>query len=191
MTNPIALFNRLYRQAFARKEPLPDSVALATADRRGRPSVRYVLLKGADERGFVFYTHQTSRKGAELKANPHAALAFYWDRTGWQVRVEGPVVPVTDAESDLYWNTRPFISRIGAVASDQSRLLPSRARLMLRVLGAAARNLAGRVPRPPRWHGYRLKPVTIEFWSRRIFRLHSRVLYRRTARGWRKRLLYP
>jgi pyridoxamine 5'-phosphate oxidase len=191
MTNPIALFNRLYRQAFARHEPLPDSVALATADRRGRPSVRYVLLKGADDRGFVFYTNFDSRKGRELEANPKAALAFYWDKTGWQVRVEGPVTPVSPAEADRYWNTRPFISRIGGAASDQSRPLSSRARLILRVLGQALRHFTGTVPRPPRWHGYRLKPVSIEFWSRRIFRLHSRVLYQRTARGWRQRLLYP
>jgi len=191
MKDPIALFNRLYHQAFARHESLPDAVALATADRRGRPSVRFVLLKAADDRGFVFYTSQKSRKGGEMGANPHAALAFYWDRTGWQVRIEGPVVPVSDAEADRYWNTRPFISRIGAAASDQSRPLSTRVLLMLRVLGLTVRHFTGRVPRPPHWHGYRLRPESVEFWSRRIFRLHSRVLYRRRGRGWRKSLLNP
>lgn len=189
--DPIALFNRLYATARRRRHPLPDACALATADGRGRPNVRYVLLKGADARGFVFYTHRGSPKGRELEANRHAALAFYWDRLGKQVRVRGRVIRVAAAEADAYWATRPRLSQLGAHASHQSRPVASRAMLIARV-GRIAARFAGRpVPRPATWIGYRLVPSEIEVWTRGAFRLHHRLRFRRSDGRWRSVLLQP
>jgi pyridoxamine 5'-phosphate oxidase len=192
----------LYREALVRFEEWlararqaglrePTAMALATADAQGRPSVRMVLLKGADERGFVFYTNLESRKGRQLSARPWAALGFYWDPLARQVIVEGGVEPVSAAEADAYWGSRPRESRIGGWASLQSRPLESREVLERRVEEAEAKYKGGAVPRPPHWAGYRVVPERIEFWEGRPGRLHERLLYERPGGLWRKGLLYP
>lgn len=190
--DPLRRFQRWYRQAERAGIPQHDACALGTADRRGRPSVRFVLLKGADERGFVFFTDARSRKGRQLAENPRAALAFYWHDLGRQVRVEGRVRPVPGDEADAYWVTRPRESRLGAWASFQSAPLASRAALL-----AAWRRLRRRyrgrpIPRPPYWRGYRIVPEAIEFWVRGPFRLHFRERFtRRNGSAWRRELLHP
>jgi len=188
--NPLTLFGRWFALA-ARKERLHDAVALATAGGAGRPSVRYVLLKSADERGFTFFTHEDSAKGKDLAHNPRAAMAFYWNAIGRQVRIEGRVVGVPADEADAYWATRPRGSQLGSAASQQSRKVASRAVLLARVR-ALARLYAGHaVPRPRHWVGYRIVPGTFEFWTRGAFRLHHRVQFTRRGGGWRKALLQP
>jgi pyridoxamine 5'-phosphate oxidase len=166
-------------------------VALATAAPDGTPSVRVVLLHGLDERGFVFYTNYTSRKAAELDANPRAALCFYWPWIDEQVRVEGSVVRISAEESDAYFVSRPRGSRLGAWASQQSQLVASREELMARFREAEARFEGGDVPRPPFWGGYRLSPDVMEFWRAGEFRLHDRVRYVRERDVWRVERLFP
>jgi len=188
--DPVAIFRRWYAHAERAGEHLPDAVALATSD-RGRPSVRFVLLKGVDDRGVVFYTNLGSPKARHLRRNPRAEMAFYWDRTGRQVRIGGRVVPVSAAEADAYWNSRPRISRLGGIASRQSAPMPSRAALLAR-LGRITLRYAGRsIPRPAWWSGFRILPDRIEFWTRRAWRLHDRALFQRIARGWKKTILQP
>ena len=189
-TDPIARFRRLYRQAERAGIHLPDAMALATAG-AGRPTVRFVLLKGAGDEGFVFFTDSRSRKGRDLRRNPRAALAFYWDRIGKQVRIEGRVRQVSDAEADAYWESRPRESRLAARSSHQDQELTSRNALLAR-WRRQAREFRGRpIPRPRAWTGFRVVPDTIEFWMRRAHRLHEREQFLRTARGWRRRLLQP
>jgi pyridoxamine 5'-phosphate oxidase len=189
--DPITRFRRWYAEAEAAGAALPEAIALATADRRARPSVRYVLLKGVDGRGFVFFTDARSRKGAELAANPEAAFACYWDAIGKQVRVEGRVVRVTAVESDAYWTTRPRESRLAASASRQSAVLPRRAELIARWRALGRRHPGDDVPRPPEWTGFRIVPRAVEFWTRGDFRLHRRERFERTAAGWTRRMLQP
>jgi len=189
-SDPITIFNRWYANAERAGEHLPDAVALATSD-RGRPSVRFVLLKGVDGRGFVFYTNLGSPKALHLRRNPRAEMAFYWDKTGRQARIGGRVVPVSREEADAYWDSRPRISRLGGIASRQSAPMPSRAALLARLARVALRYAGRRIPRPSWWSGFRIVPDRIEFWSRRAYRLHDRALFQRTSRGWKRTILQP
>jgi pyridoxamine 5'-phosphate oxidase len=193
MADPIFKFRRWYGEARNAGVPLADAMALATADRDGRPSVRFVLLKQANEDGFVFFTDGRSRKGRDLARNPRAALCFYWHRTGKQVRIEGRVAPIDDAESDRYWRTRPRESRLAASISSQSAPLTTRSALLKRFERARDdyRGGDGDVPRPGAWRGYRLVPSTIEFWTRGDHRLHHRELFVRARDGWTRSLLQP
>ncbi|HEX8263655.1 MAG TPA: pyridoxamine 5'-phosphate oxidase [Allosphingosinicella sp.] len=189
--DPHALFEEWLTEARLAEPNDPTAMALATADGDGRPAVRMVLMKGHDERGFVFYTNLDSRKGGELADNPRAALLFHWKSLRRQVRIEGPVEPVSDAEADAYFATRGRDSQLGAWASDQSRPLESRALFEARYDGVRRRFEGVDVPRPPRWGGWRVKPERIEFWNDRAHRLHERRLFTRAAEGWSEGLLYP
>jgi pyridoxamine 5'-phosphate oxidase len=167
-------------------------MTLATAASDGTPSARIVLLKGADQRGFVFYTNKESRKGEDLAANARAALLFHWKPQGRQVRIEGRVEHVTDAEADAYYATRPRISRLGAWASDQSRLLAHRAELEQRLQEYETKYPGEDIPRPPYWSGFRVVAERFEFWQNMPFRLHDRTIYTREARGsWTIFKLFP
>ena len=187
---PLTLFREVFAQAAARETGDPTAVALATVGPSGAPSLRVVLLKGVDERGFTFYTNYESRKARELETEPRAALCFYWPTVGVQVRAEGTTERVGDPESDAYFATRPRESQLGAWASLQSRPLASRAELVARMAEAAAR-FPGQVPRPPSWGGYRLVPSRVELWRAGEARLHERTVYERTATGWTAQLLFP
>lgn len=190
-SDPIARFHRWFAAARAAQLGQPEAMALATADRRGRPSVRMVLLKHAGTDGFVFYTSALSRKGRELQANPRAALAFHWDALGKQVRIEGRVVPVDAAEADAYWASRQRASQLGALASAQSAPVADRSVLLARWRALRRRWARESIPRPPHWTGYRVVPEAIEFWTHRDHRLHDRELFTRTRRGWTRVRLQP
>ena len=190
-TDPHALFDSWYAEARASELNDSNAMALATADAEGRPSVRMVLLKGHDARGFVFYTNLESRKAGELIENPHAALLFHWKSLRRQIRIEGAVSRVTDAEGDAYFATRSRDSQLGAWASDQSRPLESRALFETRYREMADRFAGQLVPRPPHWSGFRIAPERIEFWLDREHRLHERRLFVRDGDGWREGMLYP
>lgn len=177
--DPFALFEAWLAEAEKTEPADPEAMALATADPSGLPNVRMILLKGADERGFVFYTNVGSAKGGELAANPKAALLFYWKSLGRQIRIRGPVEPATDAEADAYFATRHPQSRIGAWASQQSRPLESRAALEKAVDHYTEGFDGGEIPRPEYWRGFRVRPVEIEFWQAGEFRLHDRIVFRR------------
>jgi pyridoxamine 5'-phosphate oxidase len=189
-SNPISQFAQWYEQAQAAVKPLPHAAALATATGTGHPSLRMVLLKGYDARGFVFYTNYSSRKGRELARNARATLLFYWGALERQVRIEGRVTKVTARESDEYFATRPRGSQLAAWASNQSVRLAGRGALERR-FSSVARKYAEAVPRPPHWGGYRLAPEAIEFWQGREDRLHDRILYRRARGRWAIERLAP
>jgi len=179
MIDPHALFADWYAEARAAEPDVPDAMALATVDPDGRPAMRMVLLKGHDARGFVFYT------------NPHASLLFHWKSLHRQIRIEGAIERVTEAEGDAYFASRSRDSQLGAWASDQSRPLDSRATLEARYEAMRARFADGPVPRPPHWSGFRVIPDRIEYWQDRAHRLHERRLFIREGEGWTEGLLYP
>ena len=192
IVDPIAQFGAWYGEAEAAEAKNPGAMTLATATPEGRPSARMVLLKGHSADGFVFYTNLNSLKAAELAANPQAALCFYWKTLARQVRVDGPVEPVTEDQADVYFASRTRGSQIGAWASDQSQPLASRALLENRAEEYEAKFPAGEVSRPPFWSGFRVVPERIEFWTERNDRLHDRQLFERLADGgWRESWLYP
>jgi pyridoxamine 5'-phosphate oxidase len=189
--NPIVEFNRWFDDAVAAELRHPNAMTLATVDAEGRPSARVVLLKGVDERGFVFFTNYESRKGRELAARPVASLVFFWCELERQVRVDGTVTKASDDESDAYFATRPYGSQIGAWASEQSAVVASREVLEARARELEVRFAGGEVPRPDHWGGYRVAPVAIEFWQGRPNRLHDRLRYRLEGGVWTRERLAP
>jgi len=191
--DPFGLFNAWFAEAKAAEPNDPDAMALATVDATGLPDVRMVLLKQADERGFVFYTNEQSAKGGELAANPKAALVLHWKSIRRQVRVRGAVERVTGAEADSYFASRSRESRIGAAASDQSRPLDSRKTFEARIAELQKKFEGKDVPRPAHWGGYRIVPSEIEFWHDRPHRMHDRIRFtrERTGGAWKKTRLYP
>lgn len=189
--DPLEKFARWMKDAEGSEPSLPNAASLATATPDGRPSLRMVLLKEYSADGFVFYTNLESRKGEELAANPRAAMCFHWKSLTRQVRVEGTVEVLDDGEADTYFATRDRESKIGAWASRQSQPLQRRFELEREVAKYAAKYVVGDIPRPDFWSGYRLKPVRVEFWSQRPFRLHDRLQFDRMDGGWRLTRLYP
>jgi len=191
-SDPFALFAEWLAEATEREPNDPTGMALATVDEGGMPDVRMVLLKGYEDGGFVFYTNLESRKGRQLAAAPRAALLFHWKSLRRQVRVRGNVEPVSAAEADAYFASRPRGARIGAWASKQSEPLESRFALEKAVARYTAKHPVGEVPRPPHWSGFRIVPVEMEFWRDGAFRLHDRMRFSRaTEGGWTKARLYP
>jgi pyridoxamine 5'-phosphate oxidase len=190
---PFALFERWFKEAKEKEPNDPNGMALATADASGFPDVRMVLMKSFEDGAFVFYTNATSAKGTQLAANTRAAVVFYWKSLRRQVRARGLVSFVSDAEADAYFQSRDRGARLGAWASEQSRPLEDRLALEKRIAEAALKYGVGEVPRPPYWRGYRLTPLTLEFWRDRPFRLHDRLVFSRAAPGapWSKSRLYP
>jgi pyridoxamine 5'-phosphate oxidase len=189
--DPFALFAE-WLEAAGKGEPSdPNAMTVSTVDPDGMPDSRMVLLKDFDQRGFVFYTNTESAKGQELNAHPKAAILFHWKSLRRQVRIRGIVEPVSDAEADAYFASRARHSQLGAWASDQSRPLPDRLALEKRVAEMGLKFGLGKVPRPPYWSGYRIVPVTLEFWRDRPFRLHERLVFDRVGGGWTTKRLFP
>ncbi|MFT8490568.1 MAG: pyridoxamine 5'-phosphate oxidase [Gluconobacter oxydans] len=189
--DPFALFAAWMSDAEKSEPNDPNAMAVATATPDGRPSVRMLLLKGVDERGFVFYTNLESRKGRELLANPHVALLFHWKSLRRQIRIEGPVEAVSAAEADAYFASRSRMSRLGAIASDQSRPLDDRSTFEERLKAMDEKYGDGPIPRPANWSGFRVLPEAIEFWQDRPYRLHDRAVWTRDGNGWNVTRLYP
>lgn len=189
--DPYQHFETWFAEASETEPEFPEAFSLATATPEGVPSVRIMLLKGHDPRGFVFYTNLESRKGGELATNAEVAMAFHWKSLQRQVRIEGCVEPVSDEEADAYFATRPRTSQLGAWASRQSRPMEGRFELEAEVARVAARYAVGPVPRPPHWSGFRVLPRRIEFWRQYAFRLHDRLEYTNPAAGWETRYLFP
>ena len=188
---PFAQFARWFKKAEETETAFPEAVALASVGKGGKPSLRMVLMKGFDARGFVFYTNLASRKGRELNANAGAALLFHWKNLRRQVRIEGSVTPVASEEADAYFATRPRGAQIGAWASDQSRPMTSRAELLARASRFSLKFAGRTVPRPPHWSGYRLVPDYFEFWRNQPLRLHRRETFTRKRKLWVRGLLFP
>lgn len=192
MIDPFEHFAAVYAEALTAGVPEPSAFCLATVDDEGRPAARMLLLKGVDARGFTFFTNLSSRKATHLAWNPNAAMCFFWQQIGRQVRIEGIVVPVSDDEADEYFATRARGSKIGAWASLQSSQLNDKAELLSRVAEIEARFPHGEIPRPPYWSGYCLRPRRIEFWTAGEFRLHDRQVYETDDdTTWRTHRLYP
>lgn len=190
--NPFEHFDKWFKEAKDHKDVVePEAMNIATATKDGVPSNRMVLLKDHSPNGFVFYTNLESRKGGQLNENPKAALCFYWEAMGRQVRIEGDVVQVSDEEADAYFNSRPLKSRIGAWASQQSRPLQSRTELVKKVAEYGAKMSAGKVERPPYWSGFRIVPSRMEFWQKGEYRIHDRICYTLKDGNWESGLLYP
>jgi len=190
-TDPFAFFAEWFAEAQASEPNDPNAMTVATTDREGHPSARIVLLKEWDEKGFVFYTNKESRKGDELRENPRAALLFFWKSLHRQIRIEGSVEHVTDAEADAYYTTRPRVSRLGAWASIQSRPLAERAILEARVKEFEDKFPGDAIPRPAHWSGYRIVPRYMEFWQDMPFRLHDRTVFTRQGAGWTVGKIFP
>jgi pyridoxamine 5'-phosphate oxidase len=190
---PFQLFERWFKEAKEKEPRDPNAMALSTVDAQGFPDVRMVLLKAADPHGFVFYTNAESAKGRQLEANARAAIVLYWKSLNRQIRARGIIEQVSDAEADAYFQSRDRGARLGAWASEQSRPLPDRLALEKRIAEFALKYGVGEVPRPAHWRGYRLKPLAIEFWRDRPFRLHDRLVFTRDdpATQWSKNRLYP
>jgi pyridoxamine 5'-phosphate oxidase len=188
---PVAEFHRWLDEAVAAGLPEPTAMAVATVDESGAPQVRMLLLKGVDERGFVFFTNLESPKAADLVRNPAVALCFYWNQLKRQVRVNGRVERVTDAEADEYFKTRPRLSQIGAWASEQSRPMSDALELERNCAKVALQFGLGPVPRPPHWSGFRVVPHRIEFWREKPFRRHERIRFDRTGEGWQAGRIFP
>jgi len=191
MNDPLEIFDRWFAEALASEPNDPDAMTLATVDAAGRPSARVVLLKGHGPEGFVFYTNEQSAKGKQLAGNPNAALVLHWKSLRRQVRIEGSVERVTDAEADAYFASRARDSQLGAWASEQSRPLDRRETFEQQFEKVKQRYQGKDVPRPPHWGGYRVIPDRIEFWTDRPHRLHERRLFVRNDGGWSEGLLYP
>lgn len=189
--DPYQRFEAWFEEARESEVSDPNAMTLATADSRGRPSARMVLLKGFDETGFVFYTNLQSRKGEELTENPHVALLFHWKSLRRQIRIEGPAAPVSDQEADDYFASRPRGSRIGAWASEQSRPMEGMFVLERRVAEYTAKFGLGEIERPPHWSGFRVAPERMEFWREGRFRLHEREVFIREGASWRTERLFP
>jgi len=189
--DPITQFGEWFAIAARAGVPEPTAMAVATASADGMPNVRMLLLKGYDQRGFVFYTNLRSPKATELTANPRAALCFYWNQIGRQVRVAGPVERVTDAEADTYFASRPRLSQLGAWASHQSQPMADSFELERNCATVALRFGVGAVPRPPGWSGYRVLPEKMEFWQEKPFRLHERIRFTRAGAGWTTQRIFP
>lgn len=190
-SDPIVLFNDWFQEAGEKEPNDPNAMSLATVNKEGRPSVRIVLLKGITDGNFIFYTNTESRKGKDLTINPQVALCFYWKSLRRQVRIEGTTEPVTAAEADAYFATRPVGSQIGAWASQQSRPLQDRGQLEEALAAYSLKFGDDDVPRPPHWSGYRVIPQEIEFWQEQPFRLHDRIVYTRHDDSWAIERLYP
>ncbi|OUI95700.1 pyridoxamine 5'-phosphate oxidase [Acetobacter indonesiensis] len=189
--NPFTLFDAWMKDAEQTEPSDPNAMVLATSTPDGHPSARIVLLKSADQRGFVFYTNQHSRKGDELAENPNVALLFHWKSLRRQIRIEGAVTPVTSEEADIYFASRSRMSRLGAIASDQSRPLEDRSIFEARLKETEAHYGEGDIPRPTNWSGYRVTPVSFEFWQERPYRLHDRARWTPDENGWSVTRLYP
>ncbi len=189
--NPIALFQTWFQEAIDSEIKEPSAMTVATVDASGHPDARMMLLKGVDERGFVFYTNLGSAKAQALTHDPRVALCFYWPEIGKQVRVRGWANTVSDEEADVYFATRPRLSQISAWASKQSQPMRSYFELETEVAKSALRFGLGKIPRPPFWSGFRVVPERIEFWVQKPFRRHQRILYERVPDVWQKRWLYP
>jgi pyridoxamine 5'-phosphate oxidase len=190
VNDPIALFQEWFREAVDADIKEPSAMSVATVDENG-PDARMLLLKGVDERGFVFYTNLESPKAQALRNDPRVALCFYWNKIEKQVRVRGRALPVSDAEADAYFATRPRLSQISAWASKQSRPMEGFFELEAAVAKAALRFGVGAIPRPPFWSGFRVAPERIEFWHGKPYRRHHRTVYTRTTDGWETKFLYP
>lgn len=189
--NPIDQFLGWFEEAKASEAVLPEAMSIASVGADGRPSTRMVLLKGADERGFVFYTNLGSRKGEEISGNPNVALLFHWKSLKRQVRIEGRAEPVTEQEADEYFATRDRGAQIGAWASDQSQIMEGRFDLEKRVAQFTAKFGISKIERPPFWSGFRVVPDRLEFWSDGQFRLHERLIYIKDDGGWRTERIFP